>query len=391
MRLLMLHNRYREPGGEDEVFAAERDLMRAGGHQVTEYQETNEAIGPEHRGRAAARAIWSEPARDKVRALLKGSRSQVAHFNNTFFRISPSAYYACREERVAVVQTLHNYRLLCPAATLYRQGAVCEACVGAPLQTPAIAMGCYRDSRLESALVAAVTATHRWLGTWRDAISVYVATTEFARRKFVEGGLPAEKIVVKPNFVHPDPGPRDGGGGYALFVGRLAPEKGLRTLMKAWSSLGEIPLKLAGGGPLAGEVAAWAAERAGGKVEWLGRCERSEIFALMKGARFLVFPSEWYEGFPVTIAEAFACGLPVIVSRLGAMAEIVDDGRTGLHFTAGDSAGLAGTVARAWSQPELMRELGEAARREYETRYSAAQNADQLVKIYERAMAECVP
>jgi len=218
--------------------------------------------------------------------------------------------------------------------------------------------------------------------TWQEQVDIYVALTEFARRKLIEGGLPADRIVVKPNFVYPDPGPGDGSGNYVLFVGRISPEKGIRTLVRAWQELKGVPLKIAGDGPLVGDVRRVDSEG----VEILGWRSHDEVLALMKGACFLVFPSEWYEGFPVTIAEAFACGVPVIASRLGAMAEIIVDGCTGLHFEPGDPEDLAAKVAWAWGHPQEMVEMGKMARREYQAKYTAERNYEQLRAIYQRAV-----
>src|SRR5205814_1104988 len=169
---------------------------------------------------------------------IRAQRPRVAHFHNTFPLISPAAYYAARAEGVGVVQTLHNFRLLCPNALFFRDGKVCEDCLGRPVAWPGVVHGCYRGSRAASAATAVMTAAHRALGTWRTAVDVYVALTEFSRQKFIAGGLPAEKIAVKANFVYPDPGPGAGAGGYAVFVGRLSAEKGVETLLAAWRPLG---------------------------------------------------------------------------------------------------------------------------------------------------------
>lgn len=239
---------------------------------------------------------------------------------------------------------------------------------------------------MASGVVAAMLTTHRALGTWARGVDVYIALTEFARRKFMEGGLPAEKIVVKPNFVHPDPGPGEGKGGYALFVGRLSPEKGVRTLLRAWERLKGIPLKIVGDGPLQAEMEDLV--RGGGLegVEMLGRRPREEVLGLMREAGVLVFPSECYENFPMTVAEAFACGLPVVASRLGAMAGIVEDGRTGLLFAPGDAEDLAAKVAWLFSHPEELARMRREARAEYEAKYTAERNYQLLMEIYGQAL-----
>ena len=214
-----------------------------------------------------------------------------------------------------MVQTLHNFRLLCPNALLFRDGRVCEDCLGRSIPWPAVVHKCYRGSRSATAAVAAMLMVHRAMGTWWEAVDVYIALAEFCRRKFIEGGLPAEKIVVKPNFIATDPGVGGGRGGYGVFVGRLAPEKGLETLLKAWKILGgKVPLKVVGDGPMTATVEGSEAKDAG--IEWLGHRSAQEVYSLIGEAMFLVFPSEWYENLPRVIIEAFAKGTPVIASRL---------------------------------------------------------------------------
>ena len=191
---------------------------------------------------------------------------------------------------------------------------------------------------------------------------------------------------MKPNMINKDPGFRKGASEYALFVGRMSPEKGIQTMFEAWAEVGGIPLKVSGDGPLTNQMREYVRNRGLEKIDFLGWRSRTEVIDLMQGARFLVFPSEWYEGFPLTIAEAFACGLPVITSKLGAMAEIVDDGRTGLHFTPGNAEDLTAKVQWAWTHQEQIEAMGMEARREYEQKYTAEKNYAKLIEIYQRAI-----
>jgi len=388
LKIFISHNRYQQPGGEDAVFEAEKALLEQMGHEVIPFVEDNARLNGMNPLQAALNAIWSREAQEKIRRLIWERKPKVAHFHNTFLMISPAAYYACKEAGVPVVQTLHNYRLICPGALLMRGGQVCEDCVGRAVPLPGVVHGCWRGSRAQTAVVAAMLTVHRAAKTWTQQVDCYITLTEFARRKFIEGGLPAEKIVVKPNFVDPDPGVGRHEGGYALFVGRLSPEKGVRTLLRAWRLLKGVSLKLVGDGPLRAEVEAFVKREGLKGVEALGRRPREEVFELMREARVLVFPSEWYEGFPMTIAEAFACGLPVIASRLGAMAEIVKDGRTGLHFHPGDPEDLTAKVEWAWQHPKEMQEMGRQARREFEQKYTAERNYERLMEIYGRVVGE---
>ena len=387
MRVLIVHNRYTQPGGEDEVFRGEVDLLEQNGHEVIPFVEDNARFKGMPPLKAAQNAIWSKKAQGKLRQLIQETKPDVAHFHNTFLMISPAAYYACKEAKVPVVQTLHNYRLVCPGSLLMRAGQVCENCVGKTVPWPGVIHGCWRGSRTGTAVVATMLAVHHLMKTWQEQVDVYIALTEFAQQKFIEGRLPAEKIAVKPNFVAPDPGPGHHGGGYALFVGRLSSEKGVMTMLRAWKQLKNIPLKIVGDGPLMEEMQGFVQTEGLKDVKVLGRRPREDVFWLMREARGLMFPSEWYEGFPMTITEAFACGLPVIASRLGAMAEIIDDGRTGLHFEPGDAEDLAAKVEWAWSHPEAMQAMGREARREYEEKYTAERNYKMLMDIYHHAVA----
>ncbi len=390
MRVLVAHNYYQQPGGEDTVFAAETELLRRYGHEVVEYTERNERINSMNIGTVALKMIWSLSSKKKIIEILDRTKPDVAHFHNTFLLISPSAYYACKDRNVPVIQSLHNPRLLCPAANLYRDGKVCEDCVGKTLPWPGVVHGCYRHSRSQTALVATMLTLHRMLGTWDRVIDTFIVFTEFYRKKFIEGGLPPEKIALKPHFVDPDPGCRNGRKGeYALYIGRLDREKGINTLLKAWRHNTNVPLKIRGDGNLLGEVAEYINRNNLKSVEIVRRLKRAELNELIKNARFLVWPSEgYYETFGLVAIESFACGVPVIASRAGALAENVRDGYTGLHFTPGDTDDLSAKVNWAWNHPEEMALMGRAARREYETNYSSEKNYRILLGIYEKAISE---
>jgi glycosyltransferase involved in cell wall biosynthesis len=386
MNILVAHNFYKQPGGEDQCVAAEVAMLRAHGHNVTQYCLRNESIDAMSRLDVASRTIWSLPAFRELRELFRTHQPQIAHFHNTFPLISPAAYYAARAENIRVVQTLHNFRLCCANAVLFRDGKVCEACLGKPFGWPGIAHKCYHDSRAASAAIATMVATHRVLGTWQKAVDVYIALTEFSRRKLLEGGLPADKIAVKSNFAYPDPGLGAGTGEYAVFVGRLSAEKGVETLLEGWRHLGgRLPLKLVGDGPLAPLVQEAAKNDA--MIQWLGNVPLETVYSLVGQAAFLVLPSQCYENFPRVIIEAFAKGTPVIVSKLGAMAEIVDDGRTGLHFKPGDPVDLAEKVRSILSDPWKLPQMRQAARQEFDQHFTADVNHHSLVAIYERALS----
>ncbi len=382
MKVLVAHNEYQQPGGEDEVFTVEAELLEECGHQVLRYSVHNDQVAGINPIALARSTVWNSSSYRDLRSLIRQERPRVAHFHNTLPLISPAGYYAAKAEGVPVVQTLHNYRLLCPNALFFRDGHVCEDCRGKLIPWPGVRHACYRGSRAASAAVAAMLTSHRALHTWTEQVDAYIVTTEFAREKFVQGGLPARKLIVKPNFLHPAPGPGKVQGDYALFVGRLSPEKGVGTLLAAWKRLRiRIPLKVVGDGPLAKEVAATTKRLQ--QAEWLGRQHREQVLALMKEASVLVFPSTCYENFPVTILEAYAVGLPVIASNLGGMSSLVDDRRTGLHFRPGDPEDLAAKVEWVSAHPAELAGMRREARSEFEAKYTAERNYKMLMEIYE--------
>lgn len=380
----MLHNSYQYRGGEDESFESEVRMLRDEGHSVETIVMNNSQIESAGKFQVALESLWSTPSYNLVDRKLRESPFDVLHVQNFFPLLSPSVYYAARKHGVAVVQTLRNYRLLCPNVFFYRDGHVCEDCMGKVFKYPGILHACYRGSRMATATVAAMTAFHTIKGTWLNAVDLYIALTHFVREKFIEAGFPEDKLVVKNNFVYPDPGRGTGSGGYALFVGRLSPEKGLDTLLSAWKQLGRNwKLKIAGDGPMSADVQAFCAAHP--DVEWVGPKPRAETAKLMGEARVLIFPSQWYETFGRVAIESFAAGTPVIASRLGAMAEICDDNRTGLLFEAGNAADLADKLRWFFDHPSEVESMRPLARQAYESRYTMHENCRVLIQAYECA------
>ena len=394
MKIILVHNQYRLPGGEDVVFEQERQLLQRHGHQVVVYARSNLEIDENSAAQRMVlvkNIVHSADTEREFSKLLVQEKPELVHVHNTFVMVSPSVYKACAQADVPVVQTLHNYRLVCPSATLYRDGRSCEECLDHSLSR-SIRHGCYRHSRSASAAVALMLMYHRARNTWNNDVDAYIALTKFARRKFVDNGLPAQRVFVKSNFVFPDPGMRESHGDYAVYAGRLSAEKGLNTLLAAREHLGNrIPLRILGDGPERKPLELRVEKSNLRNISFLGHLSRRETWDIVGNARCLVVPSECYETFALIIAEAFACGTPVICSRLGAMEEIVEDGRTGLHFTAADPADLAAKVDWAWSHPDQMEAMAQEGRREYETRYTAEKNYELLSEIYENMMRTHLP
>lgn len=385
MKILFVHNRYQQAGGEDNVVTAEAELLVERGHEVGLWIVDNKDLSTGLIGKikTALTTSYSPASRAIAHDKLHRFRPDMVHVHNFFPQISPSVYDACLDESVPVVQTLHNYRLICPGAILMRQGKICEQCIaGWPYQ--AAWYGCYRGSKVGSLVVAHMVAQHRKLGTWQHKVNRFIALTNFAKNKFVEAGFPEDKIAVKANFLHdPLPGsprPNPTTPGFALFVGRLSEEKGIKTLLQAWSIFDDQTLlKVAGIGPLETLL------QSKNNIVALSLQNAAEIGHLMQQASFLVLPSECYEGFPLVLVEAFAHGLPVLASNLGSMADIIEDGETGLLFAPGDAGDLASKVKWLLENPQKAQKIGENARRTFLVKYTAEQNYKQLMIIYESA------
>jgi glycosyltransferase involved in cell wall biosynthesis len=379
LRILVVHNRYQMAGGEDAVARAEIDLLRRNGHAVEVYQRDNRELSGMHALDAFAQTVWSRRTTTDLAGITVAFRPDVIHAHNTFPLVSPSLYWHAARMRVPIVQTLHNFRLLCVQGMFLRRSRVCEECIG-HVPWRGVARKCYRESAPQSAAVVTMLGMHRAFGTYRRKITRYVALNEFCRRKFVEGGLPPSRIAVKPNFVdieRPPMLPRSG----ALYVGRLSAEKGIGVLVDAVSASPNVALDVIGSGPESAKVSGRP------RINPLGWLPSDGVYERMRRAAYLVMPSVWYENFPLTLLEAFANGLPVIASRIGALRELVEHGCTGLLFEPGSAQDLARHLAWAEAFPEKMRAMGEKARAVYEARYTSRQNYVRLREIYEDALA----
>lgn len=384
MKVLLVHNRYRERGGEDVVFEAERDLLRSRGMEVETATADNHAIATgADRIRALARMADHPRHHAPVVERLRAGRFDLVHVHNFFPLLSPGLHRAIAALGVPVVQTLHNYRLLCANGLFLRNGRPCEDCLSMGRHR-ALLHRCYRGSMPATAGVLRMQSASIRSRPWLEAVSRFIVLTRFARDKFASHGLPPGKIAIKPNFVD-DPGPpapspsRSG----ALFVGRLSPEKGVRLLVETWRSIPGIPLTVVGDGP---EMAA-ARAIAPANVRFTGALARKGVLRHMAEARFLVAPSLLYEGFPVTMAESLACGLPVIAPRLGAFPEIIDDGRTGFLFMPGEGDDLLRAVRMAFAEGADHAALGRNARSAFERRLTPDANYRMLRDIYASVLA----
>jgi glycosyltransferase involved in cell wall biosynthesis len=385
MKILLCHNYYQQWGGEDMSFEARARMLETYGHHVVRFTLHNEAITSMGKVTLSFRTLWNRQSYRALRELIHRENPEVMHCGNTFPLISPAAYYAAHREGTAVVQTLSNYRHFCPESNFLRNRKNCEDCLGCFFSWRGVVRRCYHHQYGASAVTASMAAFHRALNTWNKKIDRFICLSEFSRQKCLEGGFPAEKMVVKPNFIDPDPGPGPGGE-YAVYAGRLSAEKGIETLLTAWRRLkGAVPLKIIGDGPMAKEVEA----AAGGcsAIEWLGRRSPEDIYTLLGGASFLVMPSICYETFGRTIIEAFAKGTPVIASDTGAPAELVREGDTGLHFETGNPEDLVRRIKQFLSDKQGQARMRCSARKEYLKKYTADRNHSRLIAIYDKAIA----
>jgi len=384
MRIAIFHNRYVYRGGEDSVVDTEAELLRKAGHEVHLFLVDNrDAIAGSPLGalRAGLRARGSRSMHRRVTAFAAERAIEVAHVHNFFPVLSPAVHAALSECGIPVVQTLHNYRFLCANGMFLRAERVCEDCVSRGPWN-AVRHGCYRESRLQTAVWADHTATHRRRETWERHVDCFLVPSAFARTKLLAAGLPPDRIRVKPNSV-PDPGPPCAPGRGAAFVGRLSREKGVHLLLDAWREMGGAPLVVAGTGPEAERLGEQAASIPG--VRFLGQIGRDRVVDVLQRAAFAVVPSIWYENQPMALAEAMACGRPTIASSPSALDDWVDDGRTGLRFAMGSVSSLAAACSTLLRDPERVAAMGRAARADYEDHLTPEASTSALLEAYAQA------
>lgn len=388
MRILQVHNYFQQWGGEDEQTEHELRLLKSYNHTVQLYSRHNNEIkdyGYVRKGLLFLETTWSYRSYREMRKIIKTFKPDVVHFQNFFPLISPSAYYACSSLNVPCVQTLHDYRMICPMGNMVRNGTPCEECRSHSL-LKSIQYACYRNSRIQTASVALMLKVHRLLNTWTQNIDGFIAVSEFSRRKFIEAGIPNHAIEVRPNFLDDDPGPGKHARNHAIFVGRLEQQKGVQTLLQAWQQLPHIPLIVIGKGPLGSWAADYIRENNLRHITLVGFLPFEQVLEYLKRSMFLVMPSTWYETFGRTIIEAFATSTPVIASRLGAMAELISDKRNGLLFNPGDPSDLACKAQYLAAHPLEMERLGKAARSEFCDKYTSQAAHCRLIEIYDQVI-----
>lgn len=388
-KVLLAHNRYQDRAGEDLSFDADRRLLVENGVEVAEYIRDNreiERVGVLGKLRIAAETSWAAAAKAELRELIQERRPDIAHFHNTFPLISPASYRACREAGIPVVQTLRNFRIFCAPGVFFRDGHICEDCVGKRVVWPGVVHACYRSSRPKSAAVGLMQTIHHSMHTWSSLVDAYIVPSRFMLTKLSECGLPADRIHVRPDVVEVEPGDDLQREEWGLFVGRLTIEKGIGTLLEAARAVEGLTMKVVGTGPLEDALRdSVSREGLAARVGFLGSLSYEPTMALLRRARFLIVPSESYETFGRVAVEALACGTPLIASRLGALKEIIEPGSTGVQFRPGDPDDLAAVIRWAMANPRQMAEMGRRGRKSYERRYAPGAALGSLIDIYDRA------
>jgi len=389
MKIIVAHNKYQKSGGEDAVVKSEGALLKDQGHDVCLYQKDNDEINGYSKMKALRHFYhldWSADTYQEFKAVIKSFKPDVVHFHNIFYLITPSAYFACKEEGIPVVQSLHNFRIICPNALFYRDGVVCEKCLSGTL-LHGIYNRCFRKSIVLTALMARMIKKTWKKDVWNNAVDQYITATDFTRQKYIEKGIPQEKISVKPNLMYPDTKRRRRDKGYVLYVGRLSHEKGVDVLLKAWKSIQNVPLKIIGDGPLSTSLKEYARANHLSPVEFLDYVDDSVFEEALQGAKFLVVSSRCYENFPRIVAEAFSFGIPVLASRLGSLSEIIDDQETGFLFESGHPEDLAQKAMRLINDEHQLAKMSQKARSVFEEKFSSEVNYRLLMEIYQKAIA----
>jgi glycosyltransferase involved in cell wall biosynthesis len=392
MRILLVHNCYRSgaPSGENRVVDQEAEALKASGHEVARFGGSSDEIERWPLAKKVmlpARTIWSRETWRNLKTVLREHRPDVVHVHNTFPLLSASVLYACRDERVPVVATVHNYRLTCANGTFFRDGAPCHDCAHG-WSARAVLHGCYRESRLATTPVALAMGAHRH--AWRSLVAAYIFISASQREMLRGFGPVPGRAFVRYNLIPRRERPRMARTQIVVYAGRLDEPKGLRLLMAGWERyLGRpgkpgLRLAIAGGGPLAGEVAAWAAIRP--SVDLKGTLSSDECAGLISRSRAVLLPSVWEETFGLVAVEAMAAGVPPIAAGHGSFTELISPGVDGVLFTPGDPAALALAIADVERNPEQYEAYGDQARKTYEERFDPERSVAELLDIYRFAI-----
>ncbi len=383
MKVLLIHNYYQQRGGEDQVFEAEQRLLQRAGFEVHTWTDNNHRIRSAwDRIKTAWRTPFNPESQDALKKVLKENWPDVVHIHNTFPLISPSILETLHEARIPTVATLHNFRLFCSNGLLLRDGKPCEECLKSGSVYPAIKHGCYRSSRLATLPVARLISSYG-PKYWNERIAKFFVLSEFSRQKFIQAGLDPSRLIIKPNFTTL---PEDLGQApdylaternHALFIGRVSPEKGVATLIEAWKRC-PFPLRIIGNGPLRNALA----NQALSNVTWLGSLDKRGVYSELQKARILILPSECFENFPVTLAEAASMRVPVLAARIGSLQSWITDDENGWLFEPGNATSLEARISALWSDTERLSRVSRAAYQRFQSQFSAEAGLVSLQETY---------
>jgi len=390
MKILLCHNYYQNKGGEGQTVFKEKEVLESKGHRVILFSKDNQEINNyefTQKAKLCYEIVFSRSTYKKVIEIVREEKPDIAHVHNVFPLISPSVYYALKNMNIPVVQTVHNYRFLCPNGLfLDNDGKICERCKNGNFSN-AIIRKCYRSSYLQTSGMAFTLCLHRKLRTFINKIDVFISPSKFLKKKLIEGGIPEKKIVVKPHFVKcGEIKPSYEFDNYGVYMGRLSREKGLFTLLRAWKEVPGLTLKMIGEGPIRNELENFVSQAEISNVEFLRFIGGPKRFEILRKAMFMIFPSECYESFPYAIIESFACGTPVIASRIGGPQELVENGVTGFLFEPTNTKDLLQKISKLAENKKLLLKMRHNARKLAEERYSENVGYENLVDVYKMAM-----
>jgi len=388
MKILIGHNYYQQRGGEDGFFRSEIAMLKDFGHEVFVYERHNNEIKSDILSKLsyASSLRFSKSSYKQMRSLIRSFKPDVAHFHNIFFVMTPAVLYACKDEGVPVIVSLHNFRYMCINGLFFRGGKPCEDCLHGS-RVSGIIHRCYRGSLTFSILATDMINDHWRRHTWTNTVDHFVLETEFTKGKYVQAGISSAKITVLPNFIEKPSYNTQDKGEYALYVGRLSQEKGIDVLLKAWRNIKGLPLYIVGQGPMQKELERYIEDHGLTQVKMLGYLENEDCRKVLARSRFLIVPSVCYENFPRVVVEAYACGVPVLASRLGTLEEIVEDGVTGALFSPNDPQDLADKAMNMIRDDNKYAGLSINARQVYDLKYTPARHYEGLIKIYQGTAA----
>ena len=387
MRILIIHNRYQQRGGEDSVFENESSLLKKYGNSVEQLIFSNEEINsPISKIKAGISSIYNKSSAKKLDNKIQIFKPDIIHVHNFFPIASPSIFYESQKHNIPIVMTLHNYRLICPNALLFRDGKVCEECINKEFAINGVMNGCYRDSKLQTFALATMSYLHKKTKTWENRVDKYIALTNFAKNKILNSSLKLKEkqITIKPNYVN-DHGFELNKDDYLIFIGRLSKEKGVDILLNAFKN-SKRKIVIIGSGPMKDIVEEYSKNYQ--NIEYLGFQQMDVIIQKLKKAKALIFTSVWYEGMPMTILESLSTGTPVVSTDIGGPAEIITNNKTGLIYKVGDVEDLQNSIEKLYSDNDFFKNLCINARKEFEDKFSEKQNYQKLINIYKEVIDE---